>query len=91
VAETTTTLRLLRAHLEAASALIDGLMPPDQRPAGPDEPEEVQVTCPHCNEKRESKLEDSTAPDEGGRLIPRVTCLSCGKSFNPKAEEVIHG
>lgn len=77
-------LRLIRAHLEAAAALLDALVEPV--PAGPDEPEEQGLACPHCGEKREEKLEDSTCADEGGRLVPRVTCLSCGKSFNPKGE-----
>jgi predicted RNA-binding Zn-ribbon protein involved in translation (DUF1610 family) len=89
VGETSTTLRLLRAHLEAATLLIDALMPPVVQPAGPDEPPEL--ACPNCGEKRDEKLDDSTMADESGHLVPRVTCLTCGISFNPKAEEVVHG
>lgn len=90
--ETATAFRLLRAHLEAAAAILDGLIPEAPVPAPPDdELEEQPIACPHCGEKREEKLEDSTAADEGGHLVPRVTCLTCGKSFNPNAEEVAHG
>lgn len=87
--DVSTTLRLLRAHLEAAAVLVDALCP--QPAAPPDELQEQALACPHCAEKREDKLEDSTAPNEAGRLVPRVTCLSCGKSFNPKGEEEANG
>ncbi len=89
--DTATALRLLRAHLAAASALVDAMEPSAQPevPAPPDE--DPEIACPNCGEKRDEKLEDSTHADDGGRLVPRVTCLSCGKSFNPKPEEVARG
>lgn len=86
MAETATAFRLLCAHLRAAAEIADALAGP--APAPPED--EPVIACP-CGEKREDKLEDTSHPDEGGRSVPRITCLTCGKSFNPKAEEVAHG
>lgn len=78
----TTALGLLRAHLVAAVSIIDGLIG-----VPPTEGDGPELACPHCGERREAKLEETTAADEGGNLTPRVTCLTCGKSFNPTGEE----
>jgi len=88
VGDTATALRLLRAHLAAASEILDALVPPPDQPAPPDE--EPGIACP-CGETRDEKLEETSFAGEDGRLIPRVTCLTCGKSFNPKGEEVAIG
>lgn len=79
--ETSTALRLLGAHLRAAAEIVDALIGPP--PAGPDEAPEL--ACP-CGETRDEKLEETPFAGEDGRLVPRVTCLTCGKSFNPKEE-----
>lgn len=83
-------LRLLCAHLRAAEAIAAGLLKQDApEPEMP--PDEPVLTCPYCSEKRDEKLEDTSHANEGGALVPRVTCLSCGRSFNPKGEEVAIG
>jgi hypothetical protein len=73
-------IRLARAHLVAAQALIDAL---DDAPTPAAQPEEPELACPHCREKREEKLEETSYAAEGGAIVPRRTCLSCGMSFNP--------
>lgn len=76
--ETSTALRLLRAHLQAASALLDALV---DAPPVPEPVEEPTVKCPKCSETREEKLEETPFAGEDGVLIRRVTCLTCGESF----------
>ena len=88
--ETATALRLLRAHLRAASEIADALAV-ERAPEPPPPDEEPEGACPHCGEAREEKLEETSFAGEDGRLIPRVTCLTCGKSVTTKAEEVAHG
>lgn len=49
----------------------------------------VPVICPNCGEA--SELEDtSTFNAEAGAPVPRMTCLKCGRSFDP-AEGVLNG
>lgn len=72
------TLRLLRAHLEAAAVLAESLLPAE--PAAEAEVDEPGLKCPHCGEGSDEKLEDTSTDQR------RVTCLSCDRSFSPAME-----
>lgn len=79
---------LIRAHLVAATALLTALEAAEAANETGTEGEDLK--CPKCSEDREERLEDTSYAGDGGKLILRVTCKTCGVSFAP-CEEVQRG